>query len=186
MKVSFCVEHILKRNHYIERVEEFLVHFHRARVYTFAHQKGAVGGEIELRPISSSYLTPMVKGDIHQFNRKTYLLPHIARSIEMDCQTQLMVSFTSGFAHGMKKPKSARHLCYLYDWNFHPSGVMGRLMAPATKKWMRDALSSVDMLWASREQVLERVGCDYQGPSRLLPPDSREWPDLFKDFLSSI
>lgn len=182
MKVSFCVESILKRNHYIERVEEFLTHFRRAPVYTYAYAPGAVGGEIELMPIFSSYLSGMVKGDAHKLHRKTYLLPHIAPSFKIDCQTQLMMSFSSGFAHGMKKPKSAYHLCYLYDWNFYPSSIIGRLMAPATKRWMIKAFSSVDMLWVSREQVLEKVKPYYAGSFRLLPPDPREWLSLIQGF----
>ena len=127
----------------------------------------------------------MIK-DHRKLQYKTYLFPHMAKRFQINCQTQLMVSVSCGFAHGIRKPPKTKHLCYLYDWNFNPLGLLNRIMAQTTEKWMRDSLASVDTLWVSREEVAQRVRPYFTGPLKLLPPDKTTWTMALKKFVSNV
>ena len=185
MKVSFCVDSILSRNHYIETAEIFLKHFKRAPVFTYAYHPEKVLGEIERRPIHSSYLSRMVKNP-KKLEKQTYLFPHVARSFHMDCQTQLVMSVSQGFSQGIKRPSRAKHFCYLYDWNFRPRGWLNKVMAKATEQWMRESLQFVDVLWVSREEVAEKVRPFYTGPIHHLGPDREQWGESLKKYLLDL
>ena len=179
------MESVLARNHYIETAEIFLNYFERAPIFAFAHHPGKVGGGIEHRPIHSSYLSRMIQSE-QKLQQKTYLLPHVARGLHMDCQTQLMISISCGFAHGIDCPRSAKHLCYLYDWNDRFQGLLNRIMGKATEKLMVDSLQSVDVLWVSRRVLIERVRPYFFGPIQLLDPDRRKWADSLKQLVANV
>ena len=184
VKTAFFVEEVLRRNHYIHRVEEFLSPFDRAPVFTFAHRPGEVKGSMEQRPIFSSYLSHFAKGDLGKLETKAYLLPHVAKTFHVDCHTRLVVSLSKGFAHGISKPHSATHLCHLYDWNLPSRGFLNRVLRRGMQQWMIDSLQSIDVLWVSREEVARKVEPYFSGSVTIVKAERSRWKKALEDFVA--
>lgn len=171
MKVAILVDHILKRDFYLETLELLVEAFEDASVYTFCQNTRLILGPLKDRKIYSTYLSNMIV-DEDDFNKKLFHLPHLAKEFKIDCSTDLVISLSRGYAHGIKIPKKAKHICYLFDLNYRPYGFVSKLLSISVKEWQEKQLESVDHFLLANE-VLKDANKDLFNDSEIVYPSIR-------------
>ncbi len=169
MKIALIADSILKRDHYLEFVEKMRGLFPEASLFTYAYNSPNIIGPITQGRIDSSYLSNMVS-DETDFNRKSYLCPHIAKTFDIDCNTDWVISISKGFAHGVKIPTKAKHLSYIYDLDLKFQGLLGKTLSSFTKTWVKDSFKNIDRLIVAREGLKELISPYYDKEIEVIPP----------------
>ncbi len=166
MKIALLTDYILNRDSYTETVEficELLQADHDVEIFTFAHAQGKVLGPLEKSSIHSTYLSHFLTSE-EDFYKKLHHLPKLAESFHV-CDAELAVSITRGFAQGIKIP-NIPHLCFVYDFNTRPRGIMSRLLYPGVKNWIKNSFGSVSQLNVNSKDSLnglKDLGIDLSG-----------------------
>lgn len=116
MNVVLTTDSIIERDESLELLEFLLNMYPEAKVYTLAHNKESIVGPVQMSPIYSSFMSNVVKTK-SDFIKKLFLIPSAAKTLKLPEDTDLVISITTGFAHGIEIPKNAKHIVYLYSWN---------------------------------------------------------------------
>ena len=165
-----------------ERVLE-VVHdlFPNAPVYTSAFWSPAFPPAYQTWDIRTSFLQRV---PIHNQRWLLPLYPAAFESFDFR-EYDLILSVTSAFAHGVRVPNGARHICYCltparFLWTYHDYvereqiGRLPRLVLPlfisALRDWDRRVANRVSQYVAISQIVRERIAKYYQRDSTIIYP----------------
>jgi glycosyltransferase involved in cell wall biosynthesis len=140
-----------------------------APVATLLYDESGTEGRFAGRRISTSPLQ-RIGVDQDHFRALLPLLPNATRRLGVD-GAECIVSSSSAFAHGVRKPKRARHVCYChtpfrYAWHEQAYALaeVPRLLRPALslllrrqRAFDRRAAEDVDQYVANSEITRERI-----------------------------
>lgn len=177
-----------------ERVlEVFAEMFPKAPIYTLIHVPGTCGDVIESREIKQSFLGSM-PGIDKNYRKFLPLFPRAAESLRITENADLVLSSHHCVIKGVRKPKRAKHLCYVhspmrylydqYDAYFGPQAprlqrIGMKVFRGYLTKWDQLSCANVDRMLANSEFVKERIGRVWQNDSTVVHP----FVEL-RDFLS--
>lgn len=156
--------------------------FPDADVFTHAYLSNNMEGLLEGRRVTESFIARLPFGRRHP---QAYLplLPAASRSLILDGYG-LIVSSESGPIKGIRKPKTARHVCYChtpmrYLWDMHDeyyrtAGFCGKLAMTLFTGYLRKedlkSAESVDDFVANSAFVAERIKRIYGRDSVVVHP----------------
>ena len=168
-----------------ERVlEAFCEMFPNAPLYTLLHKKGTLPPSIEERKIVTSFLDRLPC--VYRHYRKLLpLFPIAVKSMKIREKADLVLSSSHCVIKGLKKPRGAKHLCYLhspmrylYD-QFHcyfgPHAPFYQRLAmkvfrrPLTR-WDITSNQNVDVMVANAHFVRNRIQKYYQRDCHVVHP----------------
>lgn len=155
MKVAITCDYLLERNHYSEIIELICEIFPEARLYCFAHKKGAILGHIEQRLITSTFLSHKISTE-EEFYAHSYKIPSIAKNLFVSCEYDLIINISKGFSQGFKKCDKTKQITYLYDFGFEgkiKKSFFQKLFYSYVVSWAMKSLKKADMLFVSREDI---------------------------------
>ena len=154
----------------------------KAPISTLLYDEQATDRVFSSRSISTSYLQRL---GIRQ-ERFRVLLPFFPRAVERLPlpSTKLVVSSSSAFAHGIRPPAGATHVCYChspfrYVWHERrraieefppPLRPLGRRMLDRIRRWDEGAAARVDRYIANSELTQRRIGEFYGRSSTVIHP----------------
>jgi hypothetical protein len=158
MKIALVCDHLLSRDHSIEMVELLCEVFEEAKIYTLAHNPGKILGLIEMRNITSTYLSKVIKTPL-DLNRKSFLIPSALKTLKVESDTDLVISLSKGHVQGISIPKNVKHICYLYSLGgWHSSGSLGeKFFSSFLKGWRSRSFSKIDKLLISSNALKEKL-----------------------------
>ncbi|MBA2275567.1 MAG: glycosyltransferase, partial [Chloroflexi bacterium] len=108
-------------------------------------------------------------------------------------QSGLVISSTSGFAHGVRTRRDALHVAYVhtpmrFGWDLDlylegssfspPARLAGRALRPLLQRWDRDAAARPDILVANSLTIQERIARLWGRSAEIIHPpvDTAEFP----------
>lgn len=169
-----------------ERVLEALCEmFPEAPIYTLIHEKGSTSPIIESREIKTSFLNS-IPGIYKNYRKFLPLMPLAASMLKITHEADLVISSSHCVIKGVKKPKGARHICYIhspmryiYDQfeNYFgnaslPVKIAAHIVRPYLQWWDKKSNSNVDLFLPNSMFVEKRVK-EYYGnstPSKVVYP----------------
>ena len=116
MKVAIAVDSLLKRDEAVFLLELVLNLFPNSEIYTIAHKRGGILGQIETRPIISSFLTHKVT-NLEEFQKSLWLSPSAVKGIPLHPSIEKVIVLSRGFIHGLKFPDHVQRYLYLIEWD---------------------------------------------------------------------
>lgn len=156
--------------------------FPDADIFTHAYIPKNMEGMFAGRKVTESFIARLPFGRKHP---QAYLplLPAASRSFKLDGY-DLIISSESGPIKGIRKPKSARHVCYChtpmrYIWDMHDeyyrsAGVGGKIAMSLFTGFMRKedlkSAEAVDKFVANSAFVAERIRRIYGRESTVVHP----------------
>lgn len=144
MKIALTIDSLIERDHAIEMFELLCSLYEDSQIFTFVHKKGAILGPIEMRRISSTYLSSRVKTKI-DFKKLSFLAPFAGLNIP--CNFDLVINFSRGLSHGIPRCEGTRQVTYLYDMaSLDRSTFLGKIFYSFLKKWSLEKLNNCDEL----------------------------------------
>ncbi len=174
MKVAITCDYLLERTHYVEIIENLCEVFPEAVIYCFAHNKGAILGHIEMRPIKSTFLSNVVKTE-EEFYEHSNKIPSLAKNLFVSCEYDLIINVSKGFSQGLLKCETTKLITYLYDLDLErkiKKTFLQKLFYPFMKSWIKKTLDNADMVLSSREELLSAVG-ELKAKTEIVPPPFR-------------
>jgi glycosyltransferase involved in cell wall biosynthesis len=113
-----------------------------APIYTLLYDPEGTEGRFAGRTVRTSYLQRLGVGQ-RGFRRLLPLLPRATESLALD-DCDLVISSSSAFAHGVRAPKGAPHICYCHSpfrYAWHEEGraldEVPRLVRPLLRATLR-------------------------------------------------
>lgn len=142
MKVALCVDSLLSRDDSIFLLEMALNLFPNSEIYTICHKQGGILGQIETRPIVSSFLTHKAK-NLEVFKKNFWILPSAVKGMPMHTSIEKVIVFSRGYIHGLNFPAGLQSYLYIVDWNFVDQSNLGwqKVFAPYVNDWREKALT---------------------------------------------
>ena len=153
-----------------------------ADIFTHAYVRENMEGLFDGRKVTESFIASMPFGRKHP---QVYLplMPTATHALKLDGY-DLIVSSESGPIKGIRKPKSARHVCYchtpmrylwdMHDEYFHTAGIGGKLAMKLFTPYLRredlKSAESVDEFVANSAFVAERIKRIYGRESVVVHP----------------
>lgn len=153
-----------------------------ADVFTHAYVPEMMNGLLAGHRVHESFISRLPLGRRHP---QAYLplMPAASRSLKLDGY-DLIVSSESGPIKGVRKPPSARHVCYchtpmrylwdMYDEYYRSAGLAGKLSMKAFTGYLRRedlrSAESVDAFVANSAFVAERIKRIYGRDSTVVHP----------------
>src|SRR6478736_4973502 len=116
MKVALCIDSLLTRDDSIFLLEMALNLFPNSEIYTIAHKQGSILGQIETRPIVSSFLTHKAK-NLDVFKKNFWIIPSAVKGMPLHPSIEKVIVISRGYIHGLKFPKHLQSYLYIVDWN---------------------------------------------------------------------
>jgi hypothetical protein len=154
MKVALACDHLLARDYSVEILDRLCEIFPRTEIYTFAFIQGSVSGDIEHRKIHASYLSHKVKS-LADLEKHKYLLPNIAETLCMDGDFDVLISVSSGFAHGFKVPQGKKHISYIWNKNqaYGKPGLLSKIFRSYLNNWQIRKIRELDNVFFSSKTL---------------------------------
>lgn len=122
MKVIIATDFLIERDDATLYMDLLVSMYPKAQLMTLSHQEGRILGEIEMRTITSSFLSHKIK-ETKDIARYYYLIPEALKALTIPTDTDLVISFSRGFIHGLTVPANTKHLVFYYDrLNIAPKG----------------------------------------------------------------
>jgi glycosyltransferase involved in cell wall biosynthesis len=167
-----------------ERILEALCElFPEAPVYTLLHKKGSTSPIIESREIVTSFLNDIP--GIHENYRKFLpLMPLAADMLKIKHDADIVISSSHCVIKGVKKPKGAKHICYIHtpmryiydqfdnyfgDASF-PVRMAAHTIRPYLQWWDRNSNRNVDIFISNSHFISKRVLENYDLKSDVVNP----------------
>ncbi len=153
-----------------------------APIYTLLYDEAGTGGSFSSRRVLTSPLQRL--GASQQgFRRLLPAFPLAAETLRVE-DVRLLVSSSSAFAHGLRKPAGATHVCYChspfrYAWHERRRALAEapRALRPALdfvlhaiRRWDRRAAAGVDHYIANSRITQERIGRFYGRDAPIVHP----------------
>lgn len=168
-----------------ERVLEVICEmFPDAPLYTLIYNPGSTTPIIENRKITASFINKL-PGKDEGYRKYLPLFPLAARSLKIIEDADLVISSSHCVIKGVKKPKHAKHLCYIhspmryiYDQFDNYFGkeasllqrIGGRLFRQYLTQWDIASNGNVDLMVPNSNFVKERVTKFYGIDSTVVHP----------------
>ena len=141
MKTAIAIDSLLLRDDSIFLLELVLNIFPNCEIYTIAHKQGGILGEVERRPIVSSFLTNRAK-DSSVFRKNFWILPSAVKAIPLHPSIEKVIILSRGYVHGLRLPEKVDRYLYILDWDLVDQKNLGwqRFFAPYVNEWREKAL----------------------------------------------
>jgi hypothetical protein len=154
MKIALCIDSLIARDDAVFLLELALNLFPNSEIYTIAHKRGGILGQIETHPIVSSYLTNRAK-DVSAFKKNFWILPSAVKGIPLHSSIEKVIIFSRGYIHGMNLPEHVKKYLYLIDWDLVGQDQLGwqKLFAPYVNEWREKALTRYLKIATSSETL---------------------------------
>lgn len=159
MKVAITCDYLLNRSHYVEIIESLCEVFPEAPIYCFAHKKKAILGQIEHRPIKSTFLSNIVTTE-EEFYQHSNKLPSLAKNLFVSCEYDLIINISKGFSQGISKCKTTKQITYLYDMDLDGKinkTFIQKIFSPFVNSWVKKTLTGADLVLSSRQELLDTI-----------------------------
>lgn len=159
MKVAITCDFLLEKNHYSEILESICEMFPNARLYCFAHKKGAILGHIEQRVITSTFLSNTVKSE-KEFYTHSYQIPSLAKNLFVSCEYDLIINISRGFSQGIRKCERTKMITFLYELGFENKinkTFMQKIFRPFVESWALKSLRNADLVVVARPDIKEKL-----------------------------
>ena len=156
--------------------------YERAPIFTLLYDEQGTGGRFAGRSITTSPLQRLGAGQAN-FRRLLPLYPWAVGRLELP-PSEVVLSSSSAFAHGVHVPPGAVHVCYChapfrYAWyeqeralSEAPRALRGalKLQLARMRRWDLAASRRVDVYIANSELTRERIRRYYERESTLVHP----------------
>ncbi len=154
MKTAIAIDSILLRDDSIFLVELILNLFPNSEIYTIAHKQGGILGQIETRPIVSSFLTHKAK-DVTVFKKNFWIMPSAVKAIPLHPSIEKVIVLSRGYVHGLNLPSNVEKYLYILDWGLVDQSRLGwqKLFAPYVNDWREKALRNYPKIAVSSETL---------------------------------
>jgi len=158
MKTAIAIDSLLLRDDSIFLLEMVLNLFPNSEIYSIAHKKGGILGQIETRPIVSSFLTHKAK-DITVFKKNFWILPSAVKAIPLHPSIEKVIVLSRGYIHGLKLPDHVEKFLYIMDWDMIDQSELGwqKLFAPYVNDWREKALTKYPRIAVSSEFLKNKL-----------------------------
>ncbi len=156
MKVALSIDNLIERDHAIEVYELLCSLFDESQIFTYVHLRGGILGPIEMRKISSTYLSLKVNKK-NDFNKLAFLAPFAG--LHIPCNFDLVINLSRGLSHGIPRCKTTKQITYLYDMaSLEKKNITGKFFNSFLKKWSLEKLNSCDELVLSSHALGDQLG----------------------------
>lgn len=158
MKTAICIDSLLSRDDSIFLLELVLNIYPNSEIYTIAHKQGGILGQIETRPIVSSYLSHKVeKGDV--FRKHFWILPSAVKGIPLHPTINKVIVISRGYIHGLNLPENVERELYILDWDVVDQTTVGwqKVFAPYVNDWRDKALRQYPRIAVSSESLKQAL-----------------------------
>lgn len=168
-----------------ERVLEAICELYpRAPLYTLVHVPNSTSKLIESRKITASFLNN-IPGIEDSYRKYLPLMPLAAQSLEILEDAELVISSSHCVIKGVRKPKNAKHICYIhspmryiYDQFENYFGgnaklhykLAAHLIRPYLQTWDYISNQNVDHFVANSSFVQKRIEYFYNRHSSVVYP----------------
>jgi glycosyltransferase involved in cell wall biosynthesis len=154
----------------------------RAQIFTLLYDEAGTNGRFAGREVHTSPLSRLGVGQ-RGFRRLLPLYPWAVRRLALP-SSEVVLSSSSAFAHGVRVPPGAVHICYChapfrYAWNEQqraleevpaPLRPLLRRQLAWMRSWDRSASSGVDAYIANSQLTRERIQRYYGRESTVIHP----------------
>jgi glycosyltransferase involved in cell wall biosynthesis len=159
-------------------VADFVRHWPQAEVRTLLYEPATTFQEFRSVGVHTSVLQPLAAAVSHR--AMFPLMPVAMRTIEV-CDAELVISSSSGWAHGVRVPSGTPHVCYCHSparWLYSGRRFIRRRRAEraltpllaALRRWDRSAARRPTLYVANSRTVKERIAELYGREATVLHP----------------
>lgn len=154
MKTAIAIDSLIARDESIFILELVLNLFPNSEIYTIEHKQGGILGQIETRPIVSSFLSHKVK-DVSVLKKNFWILPSAVKGIPLHPSIEKVIVISRGYIHGLNIPSHVERALYILDWDGVPQKELGwqKLFAPYVNDWREKALRQYNKIAVSSETL---------------------------------
>lgn len=154
MKTAIAIDSLLSRDDSIFLLEMVLMIYPNSEIYTIAHKQGGILGQVETRPIVSSFLTHKAK-DISVFKKNFWIMPSAVKAIPLHSSIEKVIVLSRGYIHGLTLPSHVERFLYIMDWGLIDQSHLGfqKLFAPYVNDWREKALRNYPKIAVSSETL---------------------------------
>lgn len=158
MKTAIAIDSLLSRDEAIFLLELVLNVFPNSEIYTIAHKRGGILGQIETRPIVSSFLTHKVT-DLESFKKNLWIMPSAVKGIPFHKSIEKVIVLSRGYIHGLKIPQHVERYLYLIDWNYVEQDIKGwrKLFLPFVNEFREKAFTQYPKIAVSSETLAKNL-----------------------------
>ncbi len=158
MKTAICIDSLLLRDESIFLLELVLNVFPNSEIYTIVHKKGGILGQIESRPIISSFLTHKAKGP-EVLKKNFWILPSAVKGIPLHPSIEKVIVLSRGYIHGLNLPEHVERYLYIYDWDLIEQKNLGwqRFFKAFVNDWREKALIKYPKIAVSSEAMKDEL-----------------------------
>lgn len=158
MKTAIAIDSLLSRDESIFMLELILNLFPNSEIYTIAHKQGGILGQIETRPIVSSFLTHKAK-DLSVFKKNFWIMPSAVKAIPLHPSIEKVIVLSRGYIHGLNLPNNVEKLLYIMDWDLIEQKELGfqKLFSPYVNDWREKVLTKYPKIAVSSETLKNKL-----------------------------
>lgn len=157
MKIAVTCDHLIDRMDMTSYVEELLMLYPKAEIFTYCHRAGRILGDIEHHKIHSTYLTHKVK-TLKDFRDLSYLIPTTQKNFAVPCSFDLIFNISTGLSQGIRKCKKTKMITYLMQWpfEFDQLTLKQKIFKSYINGFAKKGLDQADEIWVSRDSLFEK------------------------------
>ncbi len=169
MNTAICIDSLLLRDDSIFLLELVLNIYPNSEIYTIVHKQGGILGQIETRPIVSSYLTHKVeKGD--PLKKNFWILPSAVKGIPLHPTINKVIVLSRGYIHGLNLPAHVERELYIMEWDYIDQSKLGwqKFFRHYINDWREKSLRQFPRIAVSSEHlknVLELPNAEVIAPT---------------------
>lgn len=158
MKTAIAVDSLLSRDEAVFLLELVLNLFPNSEIYTIAHKRGGILGQIETRPIVSSFLTHRVQ-NLEDFKKNLWILPSAVKAIPLHKSIEKVIVLSRGYIHTLKLPPEVERFLYLIDWDLVSQDIKGwrKWFLPYVNEFRTKALTQYPKIAVSSQTLANRL-----------------------------
>lgn len=158
MKTAIVVDSLLNRDEAVFLLELVLNLFPNSEIYTIAHKRGAILGQIETRPIVSSFLTHRVQ-NLEDFKKNLWILPSAVKGIPLHKSIEKVIVLSRGYAHALTLPDHVDRYLYILDWDMIDQNIKGwrKWFLPYVNEFREKALTRYPKIAVSSDTLKKRL-----------------------------
>jgi glycosyltransferase involved in cell wall biosynthesis len=158
MNTAICIDSLLLRDDSTFLLELILNIYPNSEIYTIVHKQGSILGQVETRPIVSSYLTHKVgKGNV--LLKNFWILPSAVKGIPLHPSINKVIVLSRGYIHGMNLPAHVEKELYIVEWDSLDQARTGwqKIFAPYVNDWREKALREFPRIAVSSEALKAKL-----------------------------
>ncbi len=158
MKTAIAIDSLISRDEATFLLELVLNLFPESEIYTIAHKRGGILGQVETRTIVSSYLSHKVeKQDV--LKKSFWILPSAVKGIPIHPSIEKMIILSRGYIHGLILPANVEKFLYILDWNLVDQKNLGwqRLFKAYVNDWREKSLVRYPRIAVSSESLKQEL-----------------------------